>query len=256
MPKLLNRPDYVQYDNSRIEDGNFTLDDIKKLEEEPALLQWRETHAFDFHHSAIKTHSIILSVIWVPLTSLSLYYQALHFFCTFSIMFMLIFGVIYYIERSAYYDMAFKMTESGILLDSLKRFPKWRYRRQDPTKFTHFMRITSLILIVLALLVNPLLLAGAAGAIFVSFAPIRVDEPTLAIYIPIYWNKLDDVEDNIRHTSLRIFPKIRRIRIENDRSISRLDIYYSRSNLEQVMAIIKRKIPDVWADYELKKTMK
>jgi len=233
MPKLLNRPDYVQYDNSRIKDGNFTLDDIKKLEEEPALLQWRETHAFDFHHSAIKTHSIILSVIWVPLTLFSLYYQALHFFCTFSIMFMLIFGVIYYIERSAYYDIAYKMTESGILLDSLKRFPKWRYRRQDPTKFTHFMRITSVILIVLALLVHPLLLAGAYGLIF--------------------WEELDDVdEDNIRHTSLIVSPKTRLIWITNDRSLKGISINYSKTNFDHVMAIIKRKIPEVWADYELK----
>ena len=66
----------------------------------------------------------------------------------------MIFGPIYYISRSQYYHVAYKLTDSDILGDNLKVYPRFSYGRQDPRTFMAFMRIAAFILVIVALAIN------------------------------------------------------------------------------------------------------
>lgn len=81
----------------------------------------------------------------------------------------MIFGPIYYISRSQYYHVAYKLTDSDILGDNLKVYPRFSYGRQDPRTFMAFMRIAAFILVIVALAINPFYLFGAGFVLMLSF---------------------------------------------------------------------------------------
>ncbi|WP_345867846.1 hypothetical protein [Shewanella algae] len=86
--------------------------------------------------------------------------------------------------------MAYKITESGILRDEVKIYPRWRYKNEVPESFLFILRGIALLVIPIALMINPLLLAGAGGLALLSFYPFPKGEPEYAHYIPFYWKKM------------------------------------------------------------------
>ena len=153
-----------------------------------------------------------------------------------------IYGFFYWISRSSYHHIVFKVTESGILRDELKLLPKHRYRRQDPTKFVHFLRWLSVALIIMALIIHPLLLAGAAGAIFISFMPVRIDEAEGAHYIPVLWDDSSFPKEK-QISTVNIVPKRRIIHITSDNGANGATIFCTPENFEQVKEFVLKKLP-------------
>ncbi|TWO82344.1 hypothetical protein AYI75_21350 [Shewanella algae] len=108
------------------------------------------------------------------------------------VLFMFMFSILlffYYITRSQYHSVAYKITESGILRDKVKTYPKWRYKNEAPESFLFVLRGVALLVIPIALMVNPLLLAGAGGLALLSFYPFPKGEPEYAHYIPVFWHQ-------------------------------------------------------------------
>jgi len=254
MSQLIQRPDYIEYNHQGLDRGWFTQADIDTLEDEPAIFQWTIPHAFLFKYSAWKLHLPIVSILGVPISWLildtifdtikygmlpSAEYIFVIFFAAFTIF---AYGFFYWISRSAYHHIVFKVTESGILRDELKRLPKHRYRRQDPTKFVHFLRWLSVPFIIMALMIHPLLLTGAAGAIFISFMPIRIDEAERAHYIPVLWNDSSLPEEK-QISTVNIVSKRRIIHITSDNGANGATIFCTPENFEQVKELVLKKLP-------------
>jgi len=254
MSQLIQRPDYIEYDQHALDAGIYTEESIDKLESEPAIFQWSIPHAFLFKYSAWKLHLPIVSILGVPVLWLILdtifdtikygmlpsgEYIFVIFFAAFTIF---TYGFFYWISRSAYHHVVYKVTESGILRDELKRFPKHRYRRQDPTKFVHFLRWLSVPFIIMALIIHPLLLAGAAGAIFISFMPIRIDEAERAHYIPVLWDE-PNVPKEKKISTVNIVPKRRIIHIRSSNGVIGATIFCTPENFEQTKEFVLKKLP-------------
>jgi len=255
MSQLIQRPDYIEYDQHALDAGIYTKESIDKLESEPAIFQWTIPYAFDHQYSAWKMHLLVVSFLGVPLlwTTIYVIYGIINYggfipgygyglFVFFFIFTFFIYGFFYWISGSSYHHMVFKVTESGILRDELKRFPKHRYRRQDPTKFVHFLRWLSVPFIIMALMIHPLLLTGAAGAIFISFMPIRIDEAERAHYIPVLWN--DSTLPKERQIStVNIVSKRRIIHITSDNGANGATIFCTSENFEQIKEFVLKKLP-------------
>ena len=242
----------------------FGAEEIELLENEPALFQWELTHAFLFKISAWKAHLKGLSILCVPYLFSVFYavYNAYRYdwnlwedngvFIFSGLFIIFTYGFFYFISRSQYYHIVYKITESGILRDQVKRYPKFRYRRQDPTKLMNVLRLLSIPLIILAIAINPLLLAGAAGAIFLSFMPMPADEAEKALYYPVLWDDsyipLEERENPNRVPSVNIVDKRKIIHVRNGKG-NPVAIICTSENFEQIKELILRKMPNAKREF-------
>ena len=158
------------------------------------------------------------------------------------ILVFVMFGPIYYLSRSQYHYVAYKLTDSGILLDNLKVYPRFRYGRQDPRKFMAFMRVIAVILVIIALIINPLYLLGAGSVLFLSFMKPWVDDGEQVLYSPYFWH--DDRAEDRRHIYKANICKNRRIVYlkAKDPTFS-CGLFCTKDNFEQVIQIVIEKLP-------------
>jgi len=222
MSKIITRPDYISY--YPLKDGH----------EGPWL-----------HHLKIVSVSFILAMLPVffmgAVESLNLLLGWISIICIMPLAF------IYYISRSQYYHIAYKISESGILIDILKIYPRFRYGLQDTTKVMHFLRIIAVILIIVALVVDPLYLIGAGGAVFASFMKPAVDEGEKAGYRVFIWNgnnALNKNDDN-KICKINIIPRRRIVYIACNSIVKGAILHCSKDNFEDVCHILKTKFPNV-----------
>jgi hypothetical protein len=253
MTQLIQRPDYIEYSKIGLEEGWYTIEDRVKLENETALFEWEEPYAFMFKTSAWKAHLKALSIFCVPYLFCFLYsiYNSINhnrspwedngIFVFFGLLIIFAYSFFYYISRSQYYHIVYKITESGVLRDQVKRYPKFRYRRQDPTKLMNVLQVLSIPLIILAIAINPILLVGAAGAIFLSFIPMRVDEPELADYIPTFWEQPNSVKEN-QINAVNINDKRRIIQVRSCNGSYGASIFCTSENFQQIKDFILNKL--------------
>ena len=246
MSEIITRPDYISY--YPLKDGQ--KEDVSKLENEAALIQWEVPRAFLWHegpwlhHLKIVSVSFILAMLPVffmgAVESLNLLLGWISIICIMPLAF------IYYISRSQYYHVAYKISESGMLIDILKIYPRFRYGLQDTTKVMHFLRVIAFILIIVALVVDPLYLIGAGGAVFVSFMKPAVDEGEKATYMECMWDKneiLDKKHDD-KIYKINVIP--RRYIIEILCNYSRgAQIHCTKDNFKEVCTILKERLPSV-----------
>ena len=262
MTQLIQRPDYIEYSKIGLDEGWYTIEDRVKLENETALFEWEEPYAFMFKTSAWKAHLKALSIFCVPYLFCFLYsiYNSINhnrspwedngIFVFFGLLIIFAYSFFYYISRSQYYHIVYKITESGVLRDQVKRYPKFRYRRQDPTKLMNVLRLISIPLIILAIAINPILLVGAAGAIFLSFIPMRVDEPERALYAPFFWD----------NPNLPDIKQIKTVNINNKRRIIHLcsgdgviggALFCKIENFEEIKTFVLNKLPNCKREYRV-----
>jgi len=255
MTQLIQRPDYIEYSKIGLEEGWYTIEDRAKLENETALFEWEEPYAFMFKTSAWKAHLKALSIFCVPYLFMLFLaaYQVISYggvnpekdyglLVVFGLFILFAYSLFWYISRSQYYHIVYKITESGVLRDQVKRYPKFRYRRQDPTKLMNVLRLISIPLIILAIVINPILLVGAAGAIFLSFIPMRVDEPELADYIPTFWVQPNSVKEN-QINAVNINDKRRIIQVRSCNGSYGASIFCTPENFQQIKDFILNKLP-------------
>ena len=247
MNKIITRPDYISYYS--LEEGRE--EDINKLENENALIQWEKPRAFMWHegpwlhHLKIVSVSFILAMLPVffmgAVESLNLLLGWISIICIMPLAF------IYYISRSQYYYVAYRISDSGILIDILKIYPRFRYGLQDTTKVMHFLRIIAFVLIIVALVVDPLYLIGAGGAVFVSFMKPAVDEGEKATYKAFLWdenNSLNKNDDN-KIREINIIPRRRIVYIACNSVVKGAILHCSKDNFDDVCIFMKKKFPDV-----------
>jgi len=263
MTQLIQRPDYIEYSKIGLEEGWYTIEDRVKLENETALFEWEESYAFMFKTSAWKAHLKALSIFCVPYLSMLFLaaYQVISYggvnpekdyglLVVFGLFILFAYSLFWYISRSQYYHIVYKITESGVLRDQVKRYPKFRYRRQDPTKLMNVLQVLSIPLIILAIAINPILLVGAAGAIFLSFISMRVDEPERALYAPFFWD----------NPNLLDIKQIKTVNINNKRRIIHLcsgdgviggALFCKIENFEEIKIFVLNKLPNCKREYRV-----
>jgi hypothetical protein len=245
MTKIITRPDYISYHPLR--EGRE--DDFNKLENEVALFQWESSRVFLWHDGPWLHHLKLISGFFIFVGGPILLFsdEFYHFLLVFFIACIVPLLFVYYIGRSQYHHVAYKISESGILIDILKIYPRFRYGRQDTTKVMHFLRVIAFILIIVALVVNPLYLIGAGGAVFVSFIKPAVDEGEKASYMAFLWDKdkvLDKNDDN-KICKINIIPRRRIIYIACNRIVKGAIIHCSKDNFKEICFFMKEKFPDV-----------
>ena len=234
MSKILERPDYIKYRQPN-EYDSYTQEDINILEAEPALTSWDVPNAFFWSTRAWVHHTLIL---FIPVGLVILFYLSFGFTGV-SIIVFCIFTPLYYIQRSQYYHIGYKITNSGLLIDNLKRYPRFRYGNQDTTGFIKKLRVVAVILIIVAIMINPLYLIGAGSAIFLSFMKPQTDEGERAIYEPCYW-KLKEHP----FTIVNVIPSRRIIYLDSENIQHCCPIFCTKENFDSVLAIVKEKLPD------------
>lgn len=257
MSKLVNRPDYISYNTYGPE--NYKEEEwpiiVKKFEDEPAIILWRKPYAFMWKESALKFHSkvlwlpvLILVSIFIPgMSSIDSYYAGFTpLFIGCAIFFFILFGFIYYISRSQYYDIAYKLTDSGLLVDNLKRYPRFRYKDQDTTGFYRWFRWVAVVVGLFALFTDPMYLAGAGGAIFISFMKPQQDSAERAIYSGFFW---DEKNEETRIYLVEINKKRRIIRLKSRGLITGGPVHCSQDNFDKVLAVVKEKLPNAEFEY-------
>jgi len=246
MSKIITRPDYISY--YPLKDGQE--EGINKLENEAALIQWEVPRAFLWHEGAWLNHLKIIGALFIvttaPMALMGEINSIIPWLSWILVMCIIPLTIIYYFSRSQYYHVAYKISESGILIDILKIYPRFRYGLQDTTKVMHFLRVIAFILIVVALVVDPLYLIGAGGAVFVSFMKPAVDEGEKATYMECMWDKneiLDKKHDD-KIYKINIIPRRRIIRIIRNRGRGAL-LHCSKDNFQDVCDFLKEKFPNV-----------
>jgi hypothetical protein len=246
---LIKRPDYIEY-YPYLDNGRFTQIDIDKLEQEPALFQWTMPRAFFWKDSPLVHHLKAVGLLcgipvgfflFIGLVSdKGVDYELIE---SLFVLFMFMFSILlffYYITRSQYHSVAYKITESGILRDEVKIYPKWRYKNEVPESFLFILRGVALLVIPIALMVNPLLLAGAGGLALLSFYPFPKGEPEYAHYIPFYWQK--NGRYNVDFINIC---ESRRIIDIYSKDLSRgAIIFCTEENFDQVKQLVIDKLPE------------
>jgi len=255
MSHLIQRPDYIQYSQVGLDEGWYTVEDREKLENEPAIFQWEVPYAFMFEIGPWKLHLKALSIFCVPYILCLIYSSYSSYmdgenpwvfdgiFVFFGLFICFFYSFFWYISRTQYYHVVYKITESGVLRDQVKRYPKFRYRKQDPAKLMYFLRFVSIPLIIMALIIDPLLLAGAAGAVFLSFIRFPADEGERAHYIPTFWKK-SNIPEVEKICVVNIVPKRRLIHVRSSDNGKGGPIFCTEDNFEEVKAFILKKLPN------------
>ena len=152
--------------------------------------------------------------------------------------------VILYLVRIDFYNVVYKITESGLLIDEVKSCPKFAYGRQSSEKFIPYMQLLAVPLIILAIFVNPLLLAGAGAMVFYAFLPAEVTEAEKALYFVFRWDKLQELED----VRISTQPKLFAIRLWANKRFH--DIYCSPENYEEIIKFLLGTLPHATNDEE------
>ncbi len=249
MSILIKRPDYIEY-YPYLDNGRFTQIDIDKLEQEPALFQWTMPRAFFWKDSPLVHHLKAVGLLCgIPVgfflfigivSDKGVDYELIE---SLFVLFMFMFSILlffYYITRSQYHSVAYKITESGILRDEVKIYPKWRYKNEVPESFLFVLRGVALLVIPIALMINPLLLAGAGGLALLSFYPFPKGEPEYAHYIPFYWKK--NGRYNVDFINIC---EGRRIIDIYSKDLSRgAIIFCTEENFDQVKQLVIDKLPE------------
>ena len=145
MSHLIQRPEYIKYHEVTSTLGiKTTADDFEKIEEEKALIQWALPHCFMNRRSPWVFFPLLLSVFWVP-------YFLVFFRAVYVNIFeggewfdsndtIILWGggfvfvacvVILYLVRIDFYNVVYKITESGLLIDKVKSCPKFGYRSEE-----------------------------------------------------------------------------------------------------------------------------
>ena len=244
MKKIFNRPDYINYicwgiDNNEVTNkAALKRIEFERLEVEDALVEWVLPRAFLWHTSAWEHHLKLSILVIVPFIFIIFMNGISMYALGWIVILFLPFSFIYYIARSQYHHMAYKITESGLLVDVLKIYPKFRYKRQDTTKVINFLRIVSIISIVAALFINPLLLAGAGAAVFLSFMEPTVDEGEEAIYSSYVFNQQ-------KINKIKTHSKRKLIYLDSFEYTSKLEIHCTKENFDKVLQIIQKNYPNV-----------
>ena len=239
MSKILKRPDYINYDTGPIRRGSWSQNDIDILEPEPALAQWDIPRAFFWSTSAWVHHTLILCI---PVSLAIMSYLAEGFTYMpigISALVTFVFGTLYYIGRSQFHHVGYKISKSGILVDNLKIYPRFRYGNQDPTKFIQKLRIIAVFLIIFALIINPFYLVGAGGALFLSFMKPQIDDGEKAFYKPNFWHSED-----YTYNKVVIVPKRRLIFLQAKYANHDCPIFCTKVNFEQVIKLVKQYVPN------------
>lgn len=260
MSHLIQRPEYIKYLEVTSALGIQTsAGDFEKIEEEKALFQWALPHCFKNKRSPWVFFPLLLSIFWVP-----------YFLVFFRAVYVNIFDggewfdsndtiilwgggfvfvacvVILYLVRLNFYNVAYKITESGLLIDEVKSCPKSGYSRQSSEKFIPYMQLVAVPLIILAIFVNPLLLAGAGAMVFYAFLPAQVTEAHKALYFVFRWDKLQELE------VVRISTQPKRFAIRlGGKGVMSHDIYCSPENYEQVVKFLLKTLPNATYNEEL-----
>jgi len=252
MSQIVNRPDYIIYGlNCPVNyDEKQWPSIIEQFEDEPAIVQWHKPYAFMWKESALRFHS---KVLWLPvLILLSIFIAGIgsidSYFAGFTppfigcaIFFLITFGFIYYISRSQYYDIAYKLTDSGLLVDNLKRYPRFRYKDQDTTNFLRWFRWVAVVVGLFALFTDPMYLAGAGGAIFISFMKPEQEAARRAIYSGIFWGEKNEKS---KIYLVEINKKRRIVRLKSKGYITGAYVHCFKDNFNEVLAVVKEKLPN------------
>jgi len=252
MSKLVKRPDYITYrlNCPKNYDDKQWPAIIKQFENEPAIVQWHMPHNFMWKDSALIFHT---KVLWLPVLILvSIFIAGIgtinSYFAGFTptfivcaIFLFLLFGFIYYISRSQYYNIAYKITESGLLFDCVKLYPRFRYREQDTTNFYRWFRWVAVVVGLFALFTDPMYLAGAGGAIFISFMKPEKDAAEPAIYGAFFGG---EENDNSRIYLVEVNKKRRIIDLHSKGYVTGCDVYCSKDNFEEVLVFVTEKLPN------------
>jgi len=242
MSEILKRPDYVTYDTFYYDQNGTYKENILKLEEEPILAQWSLPRAFMWNSSAWVHHTLIL---FLPVILTIWSYLAFGFTympITITIVVTFVFGTLFYFGRSQYYHVGYKISKSGILIDNLKVYPRFRYGNQDPTNFLRALRIVAIFLVIFALLVNPYYLIGAGSAIFLSFMKPQIDSGELALYKASLWKSKKSKKPN--YSKINIIAKRRIIYLELVDKSDGCPIFCNKDNFEEVVFLIKQFFPN------------
>jgi len=241
MSKIIKRPDYISYDQRFIKRGEWDQEDINSLESETALAQWEVKNAFMWKTGPWPFH---LKVLAIPLFILMIVFFSTGVSAMTLTAVILIFGMfgpIYYISRSQYHHVAYKLTKSGILVDNLKVYPRFRYGRQDPRKFMAFMRVVAIIVVIVALVINPLYLLGAGSLLLLSFTKPWVDEGEQVLYAPYYWH--NDSGNERKIFKVNICKKRRIAYLEAYHPTFSCPLFCTKENFEQIIQIVIDKLP-------------
>ena len=257
MSHLIERPDYIKYSDNFFLRQTYTQEEVDKLEKQPALFQWTLPHVFIYPRSATYVHLITYGILGVPYGLVFLYAiyanimlggewfdQSDQFILLTGGIFTFAYGLMYYLGRSNYYHVVYKITESGVLEDKLKLVPKWLYGKQDPTNFVRKMQYIAIPLIILALLVHPLFLAGAGGMILYGFRPVEVSEGEKAEYNAFLWDcpELSEVE---QITKIKTHPKRHIIQLGSVKGGRIFHIYCAPENYEEIQTFLFSRLPNL-----------
>ncbi|MBO2635896.1 hypothetical protein I6M42_04340 [Shewanella algae] len=252
MSLLIKRPDYIEY-YPYVEEGAFPQAEIDKLEQEPALFQWTMPRAFFWKDSALVNHlkvigllcGVPVGVFFFPnlLSDKGITWDLMKFL---AVLFTFMFSILlffYYMTRSQYHSVAYKITESGILRDEVKIYPRWRYKNEVPESFLFILRGIALLVIPIALMVNPLLLAGAGGLALLSFYPFPKGEPEYAHYIPVFWHQ-KGLDASSELSIINLCPKRKIIKIGSANLSNGSHLFCTKENYESVKELVFKKLPN------------
>ncbi|MBO2686667.1 hypothetical protein [Shewanella algae] len=252
MSILIKRPDYIEY-YPYVEEGAFPQAEIDKLEQEPALFQWTMPRAFFWKDSPLVHHLKAVGLLCGIPVGFFLFigivgdngvdYELIE---SLFVLFMFMFSILlffYYITRSQYHSVAYKITESGILRDEVKTYPKWRYKNEVPESFLFVLRGVALLVIPIALMVNPLLLAGAGGLALLSFYPFPKGEPEYAHYIPVFWHQ-KGLDASSELSIINLCPKRKIIKIGSANLSNGSHLFCTKENYESVKELVFKKLPN------------
>jgi len=239
MSKILKRPDYIKYATTFIRRGEWKQADVDQLENEPVLAQWDVPNAFMWSTSAWVHHTLIL---FIPVILTIFFYLDLGFTYMpigMTVLFTFVFGTLYYFARSQYHHIGYKISKSGLLMDNLKVYPRFRYGNQDPTKFLRGLRVVGVFLVIFALLVNPYYLMGAGSAIFLSFIKPQIDSGEEALYVPYLWNST-----KYNFTKINLVPSRRIVAFLSEDRREGCRVFCTKENYQQIVQLIKQHLPD------------
>ena len=127
-------------------------------------------------------------------------------------------------------------------MDNLKVYPRFRYGRQDPRKFMAFMRVVAAVIVIVALIINPLYLLGAGSVLLLSFKKPWVDDGEQVLYAPYYWHdgRVDD-ERNI--SKVNICKNRRIVHLKAKNSTFSCQLHCTKDNYEKVIQIVIDRLP-------------